>query len=86
MATLVFLTDAEDLTAVQVGQGLFRSVLMSMGFLAVNSALGLYDRGSVFNNTQLRARVLVSAAAETSLELVVSAPRAGQASATLVLR
>ncbi len=33
---------------------------MSMGFLAVNSALGLYDRGSVFNNTQLRARVLVS--------------------------
>lgn len=60
MATLVFLTDAEDLTAVQIGQGLFRSVLMSMGFLAVNSALGLYDRGSVFNNTQLRARVLVS--------------------------
>lgn len=60
MATLVFLSDAEDLTAVQIGQGLFRSVLMSMGFLAVNSALGLYDRGSVFNNTQLRARVLVS--------------------------
>jgi len=60
MATLVFLTEAEDLTAVQIGQGLFRSVLMSMGFLAVNSALGLYDRGSVFNNTQLRARVLVS--------------------------
>lgn len=60
MATLVFLSDAEDLTAVQIGQGLFRSVLMSVGFLAVNSALGLYDRGSVFNNTQLRARVLVS--------------------------
>jgi len=60
MATLVFLSDAEDLTAVQIGQGLFRALLMSMGFLAVNSALGLYERGSVFNNTQLRARVLVS--------------------------
>lgn len=60
MATLVFLSDAEELTAVQIGQGLFRALLMSVGFLAVNSALGLYDRGSVFNNTQLRARVLVS--------------------------
>jgi sugar transferase (PEP-CTERM system associated) len=60
MATLVFLTDAAELTSVQVGQGLFRALLMSLGFLAVNSALGLYDRGSVFNNTQLRARVLVS--------------------------
>jgi sugar transferase (PEP-CTERM system associated) len=60
MATLVFLSDAEDLTAIQIGQGLLRAVLMSAGFMAVNSALGLYDRGSVFNNTQLRARVLVS--------------------------
>ncbi len=60
MATLVILSDAEDLTTVQIWQGLFRALLMSVGFLAVNSALGLYDRGSVFNNTQLRARVLVS--------------------------
>ncbi len=60
MATLVFLSDAEGLTAVQIGQGVLRALLMSIGFLAVNSALGLYDRGSVFNNTQLRARVLVS--------------------------
>ncbi|QHE85944.1 TIGR03013 family XrtA/PEP-CTERM system glycosyltransferase [Hydrogenophaga sp. BPS33] len=60
MATLVILTDAEELTVAQFGQGLFRAVLMSAGFLGVNSALGLYDRGTALNNTQLRARVLVS--------------------------
>ena len=60
MATLVVLTDAGDLTISQVGRGLARALLMSIGFLAINSALGLYDRGGVFNNTQLLARVLVS--------------------------
>ncbi len=60
MATLVVLSDAPDLTALKLGQGLLRAVLMSVGFLAINSALGLYDRGTVFNNTQLLARVLVS--------------------------
>jgi sugar transferase (PEP-CTERM system associated) len=60
MATLVVLTDAGDLTVSQLGKGLARALLMSIGFLAINSALGLYDRGGVFNNTQLRARVLVS--------------------------
>ena len=60
MATLLVLTKPEEHNAVQIGQGLFRAVLMSVGFLAVNSALGLYDRGTAFNNTQLRARVLVS--------------------------
>ncbi|WP_137922181.1 TIGR03013 family XrtA/PEP-CTERM system glycosyltransferase [Hydrogenophaga sp. 2FB] len=58
MVTLVVLS--EELTAAQIGQGLFRALLMSIGFLAVNSALGLYDRGTAFNNTQLYARVLVS--------------------------
>lgn len=60
MTTLVVLSDAADLTSAKVGQGLLRALLMSCGFLAINSALGLYDRGSVFNNTQLTARVLVS--------------------------
>ncbi|MDO9436502.1 TIGR03013 family XrtA/PEP-CTERM system glycosyltransferase [Hydrogenophaga sp.] len=60
MATLVILSDTEELTTLQMGQGLFRAVLMSVGFLAVNSALGLYDRGTAINNTQMRARVLVS--------------------------
>ncbi len=60
MATLLVLSQPEEHNAVQIGQGLFRAVLMSVGFLAVNSALGLYDRGTAFNNTQLRARVLVS--------------------------
>lgn len=60
LTTLAVLSDPSDLTATQLGKGLFRGLLMGVGFLAVNSALGLYDRGSPFNTTQLRARALVS--------------------------
>jgi sugar transferase (PEP-CTERM system associated) len=60
MVTLVVLSDASSINAWQLFRGLGRGVLMGLGLLGVNSALGFYDRSNAFSTTQLWARALVS--------------------------
>ena len=42
MATLVVLSDATELTPLQLGRGLARALLMSIGFISVNSAMATF--------------------------------------------
>ena len=58
MATLMIMSD--NLHGAQMLRGLGRGLLMGVGFLAVNSALGFYDRSNAFSTTQTWARALVS--------------------------
>lgn len=60
MATLIVLSDAEHINTVQLVRGLGRGGLMGLGFLAVNAALGFYDRSNAFSTTQMWARAVVS--------------------------
>ena len=60
MAILLTLADVEKTSSDLIVRGLGRGLLMGGGFLAVNTALGFYDRSNAFSATQLCARALVS--------------------------
>lgn len=55
-------------------------------FLPAKIDAGRFSLTELEAGVSYRARVLIAAPAETQLELIVSAPRAGRASASLVLR
>jgi sugar transferase (PEP-CTERM system associated) len=60
MAILLTLVDVEKTSGGLLMRGLGRGLLMGGGFLAVNTALGFYDRSNAFSATQMWARALVS--------------------------
>ncbi len=60
MAILLALADADKTNSGLIARGLGRGLLMGVGFLAVNAALGFYDRSNAFSTTQMWARALVS--------------------------
>jgi sugar transferase (PEP-CTERM system associated) len=60
MAILLTLADVEKTSSDLIVRGLGRGLLMGGGFLAVNTALGFYDRSNAFSATQMWARALVS--------------------------
>lgn len=60
MGALLALSEPEDLSSGQIGRGLVRGMLMGLGFLAINSALGFYDRRGALNARQAIARSIVS--------------------------
>ncbi len=57
---LLIQSNSSVLTASVVTEGLSRGVLMALGMLAVNSALGFYERGQSKSAGQMRARALLS--------------------------
>ena len=60
---LVILLAMSDLGRIDVTlilRGLGRGLFMGAAFLAVNAALGFYDRSNAFSNTQMWARAMVS--------------------------
>lgn len=71
MGALVVLSDPDILDAAQIGKGLLRGLLMGLGFLAINSALGFYDRRSLLSTRQAVARSLVSFCLTTLLVVAV---------------
>jgi hypothetical protein len=60
MAILLTMADGGKTSSGLIVRGLGRGLLMGVGFLAVNAALGFYDRGNAFSTTQIWARALVS--------------------------
>jgi sugar transferase (PEP-CTERM system associated) len=60
MVILLTLADVEHTSSDLIVRGLGRGLLMGGGFLAVNTALGFYDRSNAFSATQMWARALVS--------------------------
>ncbi len=60
LGALIALSKPEHLDAAQIGNGAVRGLLMGVGFLAINSALGFYDRRSALSTRQAIARSLVS--------------------------
>ena len=60
MVILLTLADVERTSSALIVRGLGRGLLMGGGFLAVNAALGFYDRSNAFSPTEMWARALVS--------------------------
>ena len=60
MAILLSMAVGDKPGGALIPRGLGRGLLMGMGFLAVNAALGFYDRSNAFSNTQIGARAVVS--------------------------
>lgn len=60
MAILLSMADTAKTDSALIVLGLGRGLLMGGGFLAVNTALGFYDRSNAFSTTQMWARALVS--------------------------
>ncbi|MBL0946461.1 MAG: TIGR03013 family PEP-CTERM/XrtA system glycosyltransferase [Hydrogenophaga sp.] len=60
LGALIALSEPADLNPTQISQGLVRGLIMGVGFLAINSALGFYDRHSSLSTRQAIARSLVS--------------------------
>ena len=60
MAVLLTMADTASDDGALIARGLARGLLMGVGFLAVNAALGFYDRSNAFSTTQMWARALVS--------------------------
>jgi len=60
MVILLSMAEGGEPGSALVLRGLGRGLLMGVGFLAVNAALGFYDRGNAFSTTQIWARALVS--------------------------
>jgi len=60
MAILLTMAEAGRIDGALIVRGLGRGLLMGVGFLAGNAALGFYDRTNAFSTTQMWARALVS--------------------------
>ena len=60
MAILLTMADTASDDGALIVRGLARGLLMGVGFLTVNAALGFYDRSNAFSTTQMWARALVS--------------------------
>lgn len=60
MGALIALSEPQDLTSAQIGRGLARGLLMGLGFLAINAALGFYERRGALSARQAIARSIVS--------------------------
>ncbi|MBX3611512.1 MAG: TIGR03013 family PEP-CTERM/XrtA system glycosyltransferase [Hydrogenophaga sp.] len=60
VGALVALSEPEELTSAQIGRGVIRGLVMGLGFLAINSALGFYDRRGALSPRQAIARSVVS--------------------------
>lgn len=60
MGALIALSEPEELSAAQMGRGLLRGLLMGLGFLVINAALGFYDRRGALSARQAIARSIVS--------------------------
>lgn len=71
VAALIALSKPEDLSSAQVARGAARGLLMGFGFLAINSALGFYDRRTILSTRQALARSLVSFSLTTGLVVAV---------------
>jgi len=71
VGALIALSKPEDLTSAQVARGAFRGLLMGFGFLAINAALGFYDRRTILSRRQALARSLVSFSLTTALVVAV---------------
>lgn len=71
VGALIALSKPEDLTSAQMARGAVRGLLMGFGFLAVNAALGFYDRRTILSRRQALARSLVSFSLTTALVVAV---------------
>lgn len=71
VGALIALSKPEDLTSAQIGRGAARGLLMGIGFLAINAALGFYDRRTILSTRQALARSLVSFSLTTALVMAV---------------
>jgi sugar transferase (PEP-CTERM system associated) len=60
MLALYLQSNPAELPGSVVSEGLFRGVLMALGMLAVNSALGFYERARSKTTGQMRARAVLS--------------------------
>lgn len=60
MLVLMLMSDPDRVGGAMVARGLGRGFLMGVGFLAVNAALGFYDRSNALSATQVWARAMVS--------------------------
>jgi len=71
VGALIALSKPEDLTSAQIARGATRGLLMGFGFLAINAALGFYDRRTILSTRQALARSLVSFSMTTALVVAV---------------
>jgi sugar transferase (PEP-CTERM system associated) len=60
LVILLSISDLDRIDSSLILRGLWRGLLMGAGFLAVNAALGFYDRNNAFSTTQMWARAMVS--------------------------
>jgi FlaA1/EpsC-like NDP-sugar epimerase len=71
VGALLALSKPEDLSSAQIARGATRGLLMGFGFLAINAALGFYDRRTILSTRQALARSLVSFSMTTALVVAV---------------